>query len=236
MTSTPMRLANELPPAPPSFNLSLEDLGKIVQRAAGAVNAAQIRATSAWKSARSRPNLAQGADAIWNEVRYRSTDRSLSPAELLRIALEAEAALNDLAALCNGLNCPLLPQFGHPCMVPGIANTPEARTALNSFAGTAHWLRQHDAKMATADEVQRQEQERAQKNAPAKFLNFLRARGINLQLKGEELIAPPGTDMTKILPSELAAIKDWKPELAAILKAEAATRTAARADEPLVLA
>ena len=206
----------------------------------------QCRATTLFWEACKIPGIRAPLDALMADFGMRSAQAARTapvasaglpqPVAVFRVAIEAGDFFGDLVSLGLNMHNPLQVPSGSPN--PGeFPNTPAARAVLQSRPALAAYLARQDALRAKRDAAFAEQLDLTRRQAPQTFLTFIRQHhGIDLQLRGQEIVAPPGTDMSKLLPSEIASIKDWKPELVAILKAEGAGRKAVKADEPLVLA
>ena len=175
-------------------------------------------------------NITGAHHEAWNEAKlqtqqcgaiFRRTDNDGAGPEYdsarvkqLRVALEVEAFFTDLMVLTPLENAELGDQW------KGIGRTARSREIMQARPALAHFLAKQDARAAHAAEAQARQIAESNRKMPETLLASVRQRGVRIALgKDGTLIAPPGSEHL-LFPSELAALKEWKGAIVALLKAE----------------
>jgi hypothetical protein len=226
-------------PSPPD-----DRAADLLRQRPAALPAAQAAAFSSYQTARHRcPKFATVLDHVWAEAKARSIDaeRSMAGPSVSPQAKEAGRAEQYRVAKTAGEFFAALASLGRdeiatvtaPCGV-GIGSGEGARAVLASRPALASWAAQRDARQAAQEARQRADAERARANMPRNLLASLRLRGVVLAIGDDgELVAPAGTDVRGILPSETEALRELKSQIVALLRAE--TEALYAASTPVVL-
>lgn len=199
-------------------------------------------AEAAWRRVRANRRCAptKAIDAAWSH--YANKARWAAPEDQPRIARQARAVMDAFGlmdwrhaeTLAEGYTPPFPERFNSIQLAAHVAR--ERAEVMASHPALAEYQAERDALAAAAAERQRHGTERAAAEArrvrPSVVLGEIRATGAVLALDEQgNIIAPAGSTLSAYL---LAELRDHKPAIVAILKAEA--EAAAEAARPVVLA